>query len=279
MSYASLNWDYSSLLLEHGCKTGITAAAKSVRTRTKFSWTLFWKSIRVAPNQMTFVTGSWVATSYWVLAGTRQPYPRRVVHLLGQSSRCLSAQPLSAARCLSQPLAGERQSGTASRGLGGAASADGARPVPTWRKPASAQKPGLCPNQGPGLSHCRPGPGVVFTSELFQRPGLLPVSCGSVSAPQHRGLLLICVPMDEGFVSGRPAAAGASLGPPEPPASPGWPARPGPAWSARPLGGSGTARGASPRLAVELSLAARKLCRIKAFHCCPCLPTPIAIKG
>lgn len=129
------------------------------------------------------------------------------MHLLGQSSRCLSAQP----------LAGERQSGTANRGLRGAASADGARLVPTWKKPASAQKPGLCPNQGSGLSHCRPGPGVVFTSELFQRPGLLPVSFGSVSAPQHRGLLLICVPMNEGFVSGRPSAARAPRGRRRPP--------------------------------------------------------------
>ena len=32
-------------------------------------------------------------------------------------------------------------------------------------------------------------------------------------------------------------------------------------------------------LAVELPRAGRKLCRIKAFHCCPCLPAPIAIKG
>lgn len=41
----------------------------------------------------------------------------------------------------------------------------------------------------------------------------------------------------------------------------------------------GTARAGSLLLAWELSLTAWKLCRIKAFHCCQCLPTPIAIKG
>lgn len=28
MSYASLNWDYSSLLLEHRCKTGVNCCSK-----------------------------------------------------------------------------------------------------------------------------------------------------------------------------------------------------------------------------------------------------------
>lgn len=41
----------------------------------------------------------------------------------------------------------------------------------------------------------------------------------------------------------------------------------------------GTAWAASLLLAWELSLTTWKLCRIKAFHCCQCLPTPIAIKG
>lgn len=49
-----------------------------------------------------------------------------------------------------------------------------------------------------------------------------------------------------------------------------------PAWAG---GWLGMAPGGSALLAMELSLADWKLCRIKAFHCCLCLPAPIAIEG
>lgn len=209
---------------------------------------------------------SWVATSYWILAGTLQPYPWGVSCIC--SGRALAASQRS-------PSPGNGRAALRTEGCGEPPPPTG----PDWcrrgrnrrlpRNPVSAR------TKAPGWATVGRGPvWCLHPSSSKGRGSSLCLLAASLPLSTAGSSWFACR-WTRGLCPGGPR-------PPEPPGAAGGPRLPGvagPAWPARPLGGPGTARGASPRLAVQLSLAGRKLCRIKAFHCCPCLPTPIAIKG
>lgn len=205
--------------------------------------------------------GSWVATSYWILAVIWQLYTSGMLRVC--SSRALTAQKHSP-RPLGLLAPGNgRAAGRTEVFLPGGTDTQAEEMHSTISPLPADALPSASAGLGPVLYLC-PSPSNGHSSSLCIVAASLPLDTMISDL-----LFLICMLMNEGFLSflGLPLQhrGASSHGPPSCSGVPGSPEAAVAAWLVT--------------LCCLTAAGHWKLCGIKAFHCCPCLPAPIAIKG